>query len=243
MKQIQKINLSALHNEEAFGFFSLVKEEMKSLPADPTEGVAPLKDVKVNFTTKLVTYDEVLESSGKLKSTGAVEKADAMADEAWGATNMYVKALARHPDDMIRNAALPYAEVFEKYGNPTQMALNKELGILQNLCTDLEALEDDTMLNFRPWKEYIVETTGLLMAAMQAQADEKSQVQVGSVKQSRLEVESAYRDLVDKVNVVAAYEGDAAYATFIDHLNAMIDRQKVILKTRATNSKKKENKA
>lgn len=243
MKQIQKINLSALHNEEAFGFFSLVKEEMKSLPADPTEGVAPLKDVKVNFTTKLVTYDEVLESSGKLKSTGAVEKADAMADEAWGATNMYVKALARHPDDMIRNAALPYAEVFEKYGNPTQMALNKELGILQNLCTDLEALEDDTMLNFGPWKEYLVETTGLLMDAMQAQADEKSQVQVGSVKQSRLEVESAYRDLVDKVNVVAAYEGDAAYATFIDHLNAMIDRQKVILKTRATNSKKKENKA
>lgn len=243
MKQIQKINLSALHNEEAFGFFSLVKEEMKSLPADPEEGVAPLKDVKVNFTTKLVTYDEVLESSGKLKSTGAVEKADAMADEAWGATNMYVKALARHPDDMIRNAALPYAEVFEKYGNPTQMALNKELGVLQNLCTDLEALEDDTMLNFGPWKEYLVETTGLLMDAMQAQADEKSQVQVGSVKQSRLEVESAYRDLVDKVNVVAAYEGDAAYATFIDHLNAMIDRQKVILKTRATNSKKKENKA
>ena len=240
MKQIQKINLSALHNEEAFGFFSLVKEEMKSLPADPTEGVAPLKDVKVNFTMKLTTYDEVLESSGKLKSTGAVEKADAMADEAWGATNMYVKALARHPDDMIRNAALPYAEVFEKYGNPTQMALNKELGILQNLCTDLEALEDDTMLNFGPWKEYIVETTGLLMAAMQAQADEKSQVQVGSVKQSRLEVESAYRDLVDKVNVVAAYEGDAAYATFIDHLNAMIDRQKVILKTRATNSKKEK---
>lgn len=243
MKQIQKINLSALHNEEAFGFFSLVKEEMKSLPADPTEGVAPLKDVKVNFTMKLTTYDEVLESSGKMKSTGAVEKADAMADEAWGATNMYVKALARHPDDMIRNAALPYAEVFEKYGNPIQMALNKELGILQNLCTDLEALEDDTMLNFGPWKEYMVETTGLLMAAMQAQADEKSQVQVGSVKQSRLEVESAYRDLVDKVNVVAAYEGDAAYATFIDHLNAMIDRQKVILKTRATNSKKKENKA
>lgn len=240
MKQIQKINLSALHNEEAFGFFTLVKEEMKSLPADPEEGVAPLKDVKVNFTTKLVTYDEVLESSGKLKSTGAVEKADAMADEAWGATNMYVKALARHPDDMIRNAALPYAEVFEKYGNPTQMALNKELGILQNLCTDLEALEDDTMLNFGPWKEYLVETTGLLMDAMQAQADEKSQVQVGSVKQSRLEVESAYRDLVDKVNVVAAYEGDAAYATFIDHLNAMIDRQKVILKTRATNSKKEK---
>ena len=43
-----------------------------------------------------------------------------------------------------------------------------------------------------------------------------------------------------KVNVVAAYEGDAAYATFIDHMNALIDRQKAILKGRTTRNKKKE---
>ena len=35
MKQIQTINLSQLQNEEAFGFFTLVKEEMDNLPADP----------------------------------------------------------------------------------------------------------------------------------------------------------------------------------------------------------------
>ena len=35
MKQIQTINLSAMQNEEAFGFFTLVKEEMDNLPADP----------------------------------------------------------------------------------------------------------------------------------------------------------------------------------------------------------------
>ena len=46
MKEIQNLSISQLQNEEAFGFFTLVKEEMDNLPADPGEGVAPLKAVK-----------------------------------------------------------------------------------------------------------------------------------------------------------------------------------------------------
>ena len=34
--------------------------------------------------------------------------------------------------------------------------------------------------------------------------------------------------------------GDAEYATFIDHVNAVIDRQKGILKARSTKAKKEE---
>lgn len=235
MKQIQTINLSAMQNEEAFGFFTLVKEEMDNLPADPGEGVAPLKDVKAAYIEKLGAYDEALETSNKLDSVQTVE--------AWGASYAYSKAMARHPNSMIRNAALPYVAVYEKYGNPTKLAQVKELGVLQNLLTDLEALEDDETIGFTAWREYIAETTGLLMDAMNSRTDEQSRVQVGLVKETRLATEAAYRDLVGKVNVVAAYEGDAAYATFIDHMNALIDRQKAILKGRTTRNKNKEKKA
>lgn len=243
MKQIQTINLSALQNEEAFGFFTLVKEEMDNLPADPGEGVAPLKDVKAAYIEKLGAYDEALETSNKLDSVQTVEAADAAADEAWGASYAYSKAMARHPNSMIRNAALPYVAVYEKYGNPTKLAQVKELGVLQNLLTDLEALEDDETVGFTAWREYIAETTALLMDAMNSRTDEQSRVQVGLVKETRLATEAAYRELVGKVNVVAAYEGDAAYATFIDHMNALIDRQKAILKGRTTRNKNKEKKA
>jgi len=34
--------------------------------------------------------------------------------------------------------------------------------------------------------------------------------------------------------------GDAEYATFIDHVNALIDRQKSILKARTTRAKKED---
>ena len=187
--------------------------------------MAPLKDVKAAYIEKLGAYDEALETSNKLDSVQTVEAADAAADEAWGASYAYSKAMARHPNSMIRNAALPYVAVYEKYGNPTKLAQVKELGVLQNLLTDLEALEDDETIGFTAWREYIAETTGLLMDAMNSRTDEQSRVQVG---------------LVGKVNVVAAYEGDAAYATFIDHMNALIDRQKAILKGRTTRNKKKE---
>ena len=224
MKEIQNLSISQLQNEEAFGFFTLVKEEMDNLPADPGEGVAPLKDVKAAYIEKLGAY---------------VEVADAAADEAWGASYAYSKAMARHPNSMIRNAALPYVAVYEKYGNPTKLAQVKELGVLQNLLTDLEALGDDETVGFTAWREYIAETTASLMEAMNSRTDEQSRVQVGLVKETRLATEAAYRDLVGKVNVVAAYEGDAAYATFIDHMNALIDRQKAILKGRTTRNKKK----
>lgn len=184
MKEIQNLSISQLQNEEAFGFFTLVKEEMDNLPADPGEGVAPLKAVKEAYIEKLDAYDEALETSNKLDSVQTVEAADAAADEAWGASYAYSKAMARHPDSMIRNAALSYVAVYEKYGNPTKLAQVKELGVLQNLLTDLEALGDDETIGFTMWREYIAETTASLMDAMNNRTDEQSRIQVGIVKET-----------------------------------------------------------
>ena len=60
------------------------------------------------------------------------------------------------------------------------------------------------------------------------------------MKETRTAAEAAYRSLVDTVNALAMINGDANYATFIDHVNAVIDRQKAILRTRATNNAKKK---
>ena len=65
---------------------------------------------------------------------------------------------------------------------------------------------------------------------------------MGIVKDSRVAAEVSYRTLVDTVNAYVVFNGAETYATFINHLNAIIDRQKAILKVRATNnSKRKDN--
>ena len=62
------------------------------------------------------------------------------------------------------------------------------------------------------------------------------------IKETRTAAEAAYRSLVDTVNALAMINGDAEYATFIDHVNAMIERQKAISKARTTRAKKEDEK-
>ena len=45
--------------------------------------------------------------------------------------------------------------------------------------------------------------------------------------------------LIDTVNAMVLLNGEAKFASFIDQMNILIDRQKTVLKARATNSAKK----
>lgn len=83
------------------------------------------------------------------------------------------------------------------------------------------------------------ENAYLAAAAQRTEADAARQV--GIVKETRTAAETAYRSLVDTVKALAMINGDAEYATFIDHVNAMIERQKAISKARVTRAKKKED--
>ena len=61
---------------------------------------------------------------------------------------------------------------------------------------------------------------------------------MGIVKETRTAADAAYRSLVDTVNALAMIEGDGEYATFIEHVNAVVERQKTISKARVTRAKK-----
>ena len=84
------------------------------------------------------------------------------------------------------------------------------------------------------------ENAFLAAAAQRTEADAARQV--GIVKETRTTSEAAYRSLVDTVNALAMINGDAEYATFIDHVNAMIERQKAISKARTARAKKEDEK-
>ena len=83
-----------------------------------------------------------------------------------------------------------------------------------------------------------IEEAFLAAAAQRTEADAVRQV--GIVKETRTAADAAYHSLVDTVNALAMINGDTEYATFIDHVNAVIDRQKAILKARQTNNAKKK---
>ena len=243
MKKITTINLTRLRTEEDFGFLKLVLAETENLPAEETPSI--LTAAVNSFETAFNAFDAALKASATNPATASATDADVERDQSWRGINAYVKAMCSHPTDDVASAATEAKSLFDKYGDPTSLAQTEESGVLHNLLQDLETFDSAkrTSLALDVWIADLKtkEEAFLAVAARRTEADAARQV--GIVKETRTAAESAYRSLVDTVNALAMINGDADYATFIEHVNAVIERQKSILKARTTRAKKEEEPA
>ena len=256
MKKIKTISLTSLRVEEIFGFLKLILAETANLPGQGEEetepGLPEVQTVKTAnpvltssvsaFTDAYNNFDTALKASAVNPATASATDADTARDQSWRAANAYVKAMCSHPTADISTTAAEAKALFDKYGDPTSLAQTEESGVLHNLLQDLNALSEDkrTALNLDVWIADLQSKEDAFLAAAAQRTEADAARQVGIVKETRTAAETAYRSLVDTVNALAIIEGDGDYATFIDHVNAMIDRQKAILKARATNNAKEE---
>ena len=241
MKKIATINLTRLRTEESFGYLKQILAETASLPAEETLAA---QTTAVNaFETAYDAFDTALKASATNPATATATDADEARDLSWRGINAYVKAMCAHPTAEVAANAAEVKSLFDKYGDPTKLAQTEESGVLHNLLQDLEAFDSSkrTALNLDVWITDLKTKEDAFLAAAAARTEADAARQVGIVKETRTAAEAAYRSLVDTVNALAMINGDTAYATFIDHMNAMIERQKSILKARTTRAKKGED--
>ena len=201
-------------------------------------------ETKVNeFTTAVDAFDDALKASATNPATATATATDDARDASWRGGNNYLTAMCAYPDAEIAAYAAEAKSLFDKYGDPTKLAQTEESGVLHNLLQDLEALDSSkrTALNLDVWITDLKTKENAFLAAAAQRTEADAARQVGIVKETRTAAETAYRSLVDTVNALAMINGDAEYATFIDHVNAMIERQKAISKARVTRAKKKED--
>jgi len=252
MKKIKTISLTSLRVEEDFGFLKLVLAETENLPGQGEEEPG-LPDVQSttpsalttavsSFETAFNAFDTALKASSTNPATASATNADMERDQSWRAANAYVKAMCSHPTPDIAAEASKIKALFDKYGDPTSLAQTEESGVLHNLLQDLIAIDEGTilLLNLDVWIGDLRAKEEAFLAAAAQRTETDAARQVGIVKETRTAADAAYRSLVDTVNALALLNGDAEYGTFIDHVNAVIDRQKAILKARQTNNAKKK---
>ncbi len=238
MKKITTINLTRLRVEEDFGFLKLVLAETENLPAEETPSI--LTAAVNSFETAFNAFDAALKASATNPATASATDADVERDQSWRGINAYVKAMCSHPTDDVASAATEAKSLFDKYGDPTSLAQTEESGVLHNLLQDLEAFDSAkrTSLALDVWIADLKTKEDAFLAAAARRTEADAARQVGIVKETRTAAESAYRSLVDTVNALAMIEGDEEYATFIEHVNAVVERQKGILKARKTRGEK-----
>ena len=254
MKKIKNYGVTTLHVEELFGYLKQVETETANLPISEEEerpgGLSVMAatdsvlETKVNeFTTAVDAFDDALKASATNPATATATAADDARDASWRGGNNYLTAMCAYPDAEIAAYAAEAKSLFDKYGDPTKLAQTEESGVLHNLLQDLEALDSSkrTALNLDVWITDLKTKENAFLAAAAQRTEADAARQVGIVKETRTAAETVYRSLVDTVNALAMINGDAEYATFIDHVNAMIERQKAISKARVTRAKKKED--
>ena len=255
MKQLSALNIARLRTEESFGYQKQVVAETANLPISEEEerpgGLSVMAatdsvlETKVNeFTTAVDAFDDALKASATNPATATATATDDARDASWRGSNNYLTAMCAHPDEEIAVYAAETKSLFDKYGDPTKLAQTEESGVLHNLLQDLEALDSSkrTALNLDVWITDLKMKENAFLAAAAKRTEADAARQVGIVKETRTASEAAYRSLIDTVNALAMINGDAEYATFIDHVNAMIERQKAISKARVTRAKNADEK-
>ena len=254
MKKIKTISLTSLRVEEDFGFQKLILAETANLPGQGEDepGLPEVQSARTanpvlanaitTFTDAFNAFDAALKTSDSNPSTATAANADAARDSAWRATNAYVKAMCNHPTADIAAVAIEAKALFDKYSDPTSLAQTEESGVLHNLLQDLHALSEEkrTVLSLDVWTADLQSKENAFLAAVAQRTEEEAARQVGIVKETRTAADAAYRSLVDTVNALAMIEGDEEYATFIEHVNVVVERQKAISKARTTRAKKEE---
>ena len=241
MKKIKTISLSSLRTEEDFGFLKLIVTETANLPKEDGSGSSPALTAAVSaFSLAVDTFDAALKDSTKSQCASIAAEADSARDASWRGLNNYLKAMTVHPDEEKRSLAVEMKGLCDKYGDPTSLPQTEESGILHNLLQDFDAYLEDVLrsVGADAWVNDLRTKENAFLSAVANRTEEESMRTVGIVKQTRQSADEAYRSLVDLVNALAVVNGDAPYATFINHVNVLIDQQKSLLKARATRGAK-----
>lgn len=239
MRKINSLDVSRMRMEEDFGFMKLVKAELANLTTEDTKAVAE------SFNAAYTAFDEVLKTSSALPSASVAAECDYRRDRSWGNSNAYLNAMAAHPTESIALVARKAKAVFDKYGNPTALPQTEESGVLHNLIQDLRTLTESELstIGYEPWLADLEASEEAFLAAVKGRTEETAARTTGAAKAARTQMDAAYRSLVERVNALAVVNGSDDYAVFIDHVNALVERQRTVLKSRTSANAKKAKKA
>ena len=242
--QIFDFNFPKLRNEEHFKFQTGFKElVIKSTPA--------VLGIEAQFSAYLPLYvneSEALDFVRKSDITDELTDCDALRDNTYRGLADFVKSAGNHYKTVMKQAAVRVQIVLDEYGNIAAKTYDEETAAIvsmisklnQNYTTEVMALGIEGWLKELQMNN---ESFDQLMNNRYSQEAIKTQLRMRTV---RLEVDAAYRKIVQRINAQIIINGEAVYKDFVGEMNQRIDRNNnnLLIRTgrHASEAKKKEQK-
>ena len=133
---------------------------------------------------------------------------------------MPVAALAKNAHELWQHLA--------DYAIDPQMQLERETGLITNLCTDLvgKYATQVQALGLKPYVDALKTANERVETLLVQRTTDNSTKIVGALRTAREASDKAFRNLSKVVNALAILGNPADYAAFIDFMNTLIKRYK-----------------
>jgi hypothetical protein len=238
--KIKRLRLKSLRNEEWFNFFTEFKKFVE-------ETTPEALDIEALFVVLMIFYrmaDEALEPIRKSNYSSTIRQLDKVRGEAFVGLNTTMRAALKHFDMKKRTAAERLVILFDHYSDLSDRPYNEETASIYNFLQDIRAQYPTEIaeLELTGWLNELERTNTEFENAILS----RNREYVSRTKLNMLEVRRqagrAYLDIVERIEALSLINGDEKFATFVNTLNANIERYKTAINRRiGTNAAKTES--
>ena len=222
--EIVLTDLSRLNNGAHFQFIKNVSDRLATDTKIKENAVG--QAVIKALTEALATEDKYLVLSQKSLLTDEIANADKERDTLFNGYRTAVKgfmpvaALAKKAHELWQHLA--------DYAIDPQMQLERETGLITNLCTDLigKYATQVQALGLKAYVDALKTANERVETLLVQRTTDNSTKVVGALRTAREASDKAFRNLSKVVNALAILGNPADYAAFIDFMNTLIKRYK-----------------
>lgn len=183
------------------------------------------------WETSMQAFDVAFRRVTTAGQTKLVETLDNERDTLYSGLNGTVNNATKSPIAGQKAAATELQEPFKRYDVKIGGEYQQQTMRLDQLCQDLLAnyASQLTALGITAWVEALQAKNQEFQEAMIARTNEQAGYVKSELTTLRQQMIVAYRAVVKLGNVIFIYEGDSAYATTIDQMNAEVRHYKQII--------------
>ena len=224
--EIAQIQLSHLNNGAHFQFMKNVSDRLATDTKikENAVGQAAIKAL----ADALVVEDKCLVLSQKSLLTDEIIKADKERDTLFAGYRTAVKGFLNMPvADLAKHAQQLWQHLVD-YAIDPKMQLERETGLITNLCTDLagEYATQVQALGLKPYVDALKTANERVETLLVQRTANNSTKVIGALAAARRTSDDAIRNLIKVVNALAILGKPADYTAFIDFMNTLIKRYK-----------------
>ena len=235
-KQLASLDVTRMDITTVLGFFMQIKGLILANNALATA----LSTVWTAFTDALTAFDNAYAQTRKWMQTEDLKELDDARDASLRGFMNALKAMLATPNAEKAAAAKRVQFVRGKYTLDAADEYMKETSAISQMVQEMEAncQADLALLGLDEWLADLKSKNEAFLAKMNERTEEQAGMQKGIVRDTRLQAEAAYRDVVKLLNAMAICEVPAGldFNAPIDRLNAEIEHYRQILARKGVSS-------